>query len=98
MSANLDFSTQLYGFYKPIPAIFGKKVDMIRHVFTPTVGFSWSPNFGQFQPTFGNSRANNEWQYFGSYYRQTSTGELVPVDYSLIITVTFAVPPRCSGP
>jgi lipopolysaccharide assembly outer membrane protein LptD (OstA) len=46
LSANLDFNTQLFGFFKPIPALFGKKVDMIRHMFQPSVGFSLSPGFG----------------------------------------------------
>lgn len=43
MSSSLDFSTQLYGFYKPLPFAGGKKINMIRHVFQPTVGFSWVP-------------------------------------------------------
>ncbi len=52
--AKIDFSTQLFGFFKPVPALFGTKVDMIRHVFQPTIGISCSPDFGG---------------YFGSYYR-----------------------------
>lgn len=43
ISTNLDLSTQLYGFYRPLPFFGGKKINMIRHVFTPTVGFSWVP-------------------------------------------------------
>jgi hypothetical protein len=69
--ARIDFNTQLFGFYKPIPAL-GKKVDMIRHVFQPTVGFSWSPNFDGFEPVF--SDISKDWKYFGTYYR--------PVPYS----------------
>jgi len=71
--AGVDFSTQLFGFFKPLPALFGTKVDMIRHVFQPTVGFSWSPDFGGFEPAF-TDRARQEWQYFGTYYR--------PIPYS----------------
>ncbi len=80
LDAKIDLSTQLFGFFKPIPAIFGKKIDMIRHVFQPTVGFSWSPDFGVFEPAF-TERAREEWQYFGTYYR--------PVPYS---TDSTAVP------
>lgn len=39
-------STKLYGFYMPIRAIFGDKIDRIRHVMTPSVGFSYMPDFG----------------------------------------------------
>lgn len=40
VSTKLDFSTELYGFYRPL---IGKKISMIRHVFRPTVGLSWVP-------------------------------------------------------
>jgi len=73
-NAGIDFSTQLFGFFKPHPAVFGTKVDMIRHVFQPTVGFSWTPDFGGFEPAF-TDRARDKWQYFGEYYR--------PIPYSI---------------
>lgn len=44
-NASVGVSTKMYGFYKPIPALFGRKVQTIRHVFTPTLSFSASPNF-----------------------------------------------------
>ena len=40
-------STKLYGFYIPIRSIFGDKIDRIRHVVTPSVGFSYRPDFGE---------------------------------------------------
>jgi len=49
-------STKLYGFYEPIRSIFGNKIDRIRHVFTPSIGFSYAPDFGT-----GN------WGYYGTY-------------------------------
>ena len=39
-------STKLYGFYIPIRSIFGDKVDRIRHVITPSIGFGYTPDFG----------------------------------------------------
>ena len=39
-------STKLYGFYIPIRSIFGDKIDRIRHVLSPSVGFSYMPDFG----------------------------------------------------
>ncbi|HAC21191.1 MAG TPA: kinase [Porphyromonadaceae bacterium] len=44
-SGSVSASTKLYGFYKPLPFL-GDKVQMIRHVFTPSVSYSNSPDFG----------------------------------------------------
>ncbi len=41
----ISMNTKLYGFYQPIKAIFGDKIEMIRHVFTPTVSFNAAPDF-----------------------------------------------------
>jgi len=49
-------STKLYGFYTPIRALFGYKVDRIRHVMTPSIGFSYMPDFG-----------DSSWGYYGTY-------------------------------
>lgn len=69
VSTNLDLSTQLYGFYKPLNFMGGKKISMIRHVLTPTVGFSWVPVIDNNNTSF--------------YYRTVPvTGALDRVDYS----------------
>lgn len=65
ISANLDFSTQLFGFYKPVPFLFGDKINMIRHVMQPTVGLTWSPYCDRFYPSFGRTG----WEYFSYYQR-----------------------------
>jgi hypothetical protein len=51
-SGNLNFNTKLYGMYKPW-SIFGSRVKgmQIRHVLTPTVGFSGAPDFSN--PSYG---------------------------------------------
>jgi lipopolysaccharide assembly outer membrane protein LptD (OstA) len=96
LNAKIDFTTQLYGFYKPIPAIFGKKVDMIRHVFQPTIGFSWTPDFGRFEPSFGNLR--NQWKYFDSYYRPvTNSTDSVEVIYNYFDGSIYGPNSRGSG-
>ncbi len=51
-------STKLYGFYIPIRSIFGDKIDRIRHVITPSIGFGYTPDFG----------APN-WGYYDTYTR-----------------------------
>ena len=48
--------TKLYGFYIPSRAIFGDKIDRIRHVMTPSIGLSYMPDF-----------SNPSWGYYGSY-------------------------------
>ncbi len=54
-NASLSFDTKVYGFWKPLK-IFGDKVQMIRHVLTPTVSFSASPDF-----------SDPMWGVWGSY-------------------------------
>lgn len=46
-SGGISLSTKLYGFYTPNRKIFGNKIDRIRHVLTPSVNYSYSPDFGK---------------------------------------------------
>jgi len=63
-SMNLSFQTKLYGMY--IPMFFNKKIDRIRHVFTPSISFSYKPDFSN--PKYGSWESdyyydeNNEWK------------------------------------
>jgi len=50
-SASISMNTKLYGFFTPWK-IFGDKVQKIRHVLTPTVSFSGSPDFSD--PRYGS--------------------------------------------
>ena len=45
-NASVSMSTKLYGFYIPFRKWFGDKVDRFRHVMTPTISMSYSPDFG----------------------------------------------------
>ena len=55
--AGISFSTKFYGFYTPIKRLFpNSKVEKFRHVITPTLSFSYHPNF---ERPF--------WGYYGSY-------------------------------
>ena len=80
VSTKLDLSTQLYGFYKPVPFLFGHKISMIRHVFRPTVGFSWVPvidndNVGHYSRRIpGSSDYNSiDYNYFSGSLFGTSS-------------------------
>ncbi len=46
-STSLSFNTKLYGFYKPAPFFKNAKLVAVRHLFTPTVSLSYTPDFGQ---------------------------------------------------
>ena len=81
-NASVSMDTKLYGFFKPLP-IFGDKVQMIRHVLTPSVSFSGAPDFSS--PFFG---------YYGSYTRPNSAGEPELVQYSMFPNSVFGVPGR----
>lgn len=45
-SSSASLSTKLYGYYTPLRKLFGDYVDRIRHVVTPSVSFSYHPDFG----------------------------------------------------
>ena len=74
-------NTKLYGFYKPIRAIFGDKVQMIRHVFTPSVSYSLTPDFG-----------DAKYGYYKSYTYTDANGEVRTVDYSPYAGSLYGVP------
>ena len=54
-SASISMSTKIYGFYKPLK-FMGDKLQMVRHVITPTISFSAAPDFG-----------TKFWGYYGNY-------------------------------
>ena len=71
---DLSFSmnTKLYGFWIPNRKIFGDKVDRIRHVVSPSISFSYAPNFG-----------TSRYGYYDSYEKTDTAGNVVEVvDYS----------------
>ena len=79
-SASMSFSTKVYGFFQPLPFL-GNKVKMIRHVLTPTVSLSASPDFGS--PFFG---------YYGNYQYPDAQGVMQTRTYSLFPNSLFGVP------
>lgn len=79
-SASMSLDTKIYGFYQPLPFL-GDKVKMIRHVLTPTVSFSASPDFSS--SFFG---------YYGSYQYTDAKGNTQTRKYSLFPNSLFGVP------
>lgn len=76
-NAAISLDTKIYGFWKPLPFL-GDKVQMIRHVLTPTVSFTASPDF-----------SDSFWGIYGSYRRP---GSETPVQYSYFQGSLFGVP------
>ena len=77
---SLQVNTKMYGFFKPWK-MFGDKVQMIRHVFTPSVSFSYAPDFG-----------SARYGYYDTYTYTDDRGEVRTVEYSPYQGMAFGVP------
>ena len=75
---SVSANTKLYGFYKPL---IGKKVQMIRHVLTPSVSYTLTPDFG-----------DSRYGYYKSYTYTDAQGEVRTVDYSPYAGALYGVP------
>jgi len=84
---NWDFSisasTKLYGMFIPNRKLFGDKIQAIRHVITPSVSFSYAPDFGA-----------SRYGYYSSYQRTNPDGSVDLVDYSPYSNGLYGVPGR----
>ena len=78
----VSLDTKIYGFWKPLK-IFGDKVQMIRHVLTPTVSFTWAPDFGA-----------KGWGVWDSYTYTDRNGQEITRDYSYFSHGIYGVPGR----
>lgn len=78
-------STKLYGFWVPMKAfnkaLFNGKMVAIRHVFTPTVSFSYAPDFG-----------SSRYGYYDTYQKTDDKGNVSVVEYSPYSTGLYGVP------
>lgn len=80
---SLSASTKLYGFWVPNRKIFGDKLQAIRHVITPSVSFSYAPDFG-----------SQKYGYYDSYQYTDANGEVHLVEYSPYRDGLYSVPGR----
>ena len=81
-NTSLTATTKIYGFFIPNRKIFGNRIDRIRHVFTPTVSFGYTPSYG------GGSRSN----YYDTYLRTDKDGNVSLVEYSPFTGTMFSAP------
>ena len=80
-SMSVGASTKLYGFWTPNRKLFGDKIQAIRHVITPQVSFSYSPNFGA-----------RRYGYYDSYQYTDASGNVKLVEYSPYQDELYSVP------
>ena len=78
---SVGMSTKLYGFWVPNRKIFGDKIQAIRHVITPTVSFSYAPDFGA-----------SRYGYWETYQKTDADGNVSLVSYSPYQNSLYGVP------
>ncbi len=77
---SLSASTKLYGFYKPWK-MFGDKIQMIRHVLTPSVSYSYAPDFSA-----------SRYGFYDTYLKTDAQGNITTVQYSPYSGGLYGVP------
>ena len=82
-SSSISANTKIYGFFVPNRKIFGEKIQAIRHTLTPSISFSYAPDFG-----------SNRYGYWKSYQKTDLSGTPIgqPVSYSPYSSGIFGVP------
>lgn len=79
-SASLSADTKIYGFFKPMKFL-GDKVQMIRHVLTPSLSYNYTPDF-----------SDPMWGVYGSYSYLNNAGENVTRKYNYFQHGVFGSP------
>ncbi len=80
-SSSISMNTKLYGFYVPNRKIFGDKIQAIRHTISPSVSFSYAPDF-----------SSSRYGYYDTYVKTDEEGNVSTVTYSPFSSGTFGVP------
>ncbi len=78
---SLSASTKLYGFFTPNRKLFGDKIQTIRHVITPSLSFSYAPDF-----------SSSRYGYYETYQKTDANGEVSLVEYSPYSNSLYGVP------
>lgn len=80
---SLSASTKMYGMYVPSKKLFGDKIVAIRHVLTPSVSFTYAPDFAD--PAYG---------FWKQYQVTDAEGNVRYVDYSPYSSGLFGTAPQ----
>lgn len=82
-NVSISANTKVYGLYTPNPKVFGKKLNMVRHVITPSVSFSYAPDF-----------SDSKWGYWDTYTKTDEEGNVTLVSYSPYAGSLYGVPSK----
>ena len=94
-STSISANTKLYGMYRPLPVFKNAKLIAVRHLFTPTLSFSYTPDCGKHKygswSSYQMPDANSEtgWKtveyspFQGYLYGTTSRGKSGSISLSL---------------
>ena len=80
---SLSANTTLYGFYQPAGFMKNSRVQAVRHVFKPSVSFSYAPDFGA-----------ERYGYYETYVYTDEKGEARTVEYSPYQGSLYGIPSR----
>ena len=78
---SLSANTTLYGFYQPAGFLKNSRVHTVRHVFKPSVSFSYAPDFGA-----------DRYGYYDTYIYTDANGEVRQVEYSPYENSLYGIP------
>ena len=79
----LSANTTLYGFYKPAGFIKNSRINTVRHVFKPSVSFTYAPDFGDYR-----------YGYYDTYVYTDEYGEARTVEYSPYQGSMYGIPSK----
>ena len=78
---SLSANTTLYGFYQPAGFLKNSRVHTVRHVFKPSISFSYAPDFGA-----------DRYGYYDTYIYTDANGEVRQVEYSPYENSLYGIP------
>lgn len=92
LSMSMSASTKLYGFFIPSRKLFpNSKVDRFRHVFTPSISLSYTPDCDYIRAKIGTN-------YFGTYEKPVTlkdgTTQMQTVEYNRFQGAKYGAPSR----
>ena len=79
----ISANTTLYGFYQPAGFLKNSRVHTVRHVFKPSVSFTYAPDFGDYK-----------YGYYDTYVYTDEQGEVRTVEYSPYQNSLYGVPSK----
>ena len=78
---SISANTTLYGFYQPAGFLKKSRIHTIRHVFKPSISFTYAPDFGDYR-----------YGYYDSYVYTDKNGEVRTVEYSPYQNSLYGIP------